>query len=206
MRWDLEELARQTLEDADLGPPVDPDLIALELGLEVLDGGEACDGLLIGRQIFVDERLRPERRAFSIAHEVGHHLLRSNGLRDDERSANYLASALLLPRDDFQRDLRRFGWDLLQLRAAHRWASFEALARRVVALRTARAFVFDRPLRGQRGASVYSVPWGQRPTPEEQLAANEAVRSGAPVEVRAGLTGWPVIQSDWARAITLASL
>lgn len=206
MLWDLEALATETLERADLGAPVDPDLLAVELGLEVLDGGEGCEGLLIGRQILVDEHLRPERRAFAIAHEIGHFLARANGLSDSEHTANYLASALLLPREDFELHLRRHGWDLLQLRSLHRHASFEALARRIVALREARAFVFDWPQANQRADSVYSVPWGLDPSEDESLAAHAAVESGAPVEPIAGTVGWPVLQEGWARAITLRSL
>lgn len=206
MRWDLEELARLVLDEADLGPPIDPELLAIDHELEVRDGGPGCQGFLIGHRIIVDEHLRPERRAFAIAHELAHHLLRRRGLHDTESNANYLASAMLLPREEFERDLRVTGWDLLLLRARHRYASFEALARRIVALRPARAFVFDKPLLGQRKPSWYSVPWGQRPSEEERLAAREAVLYGAPVEVSAGITGWPVIQEDWARAITLVSL
>lgn len=206
MRWDLEELARELLEASDLSSPVDPELIAIDLGLTVLDGGPGCAGFLVGETILVDEALRLERRAFTVAHELAHYVLRERGLPDPEHAANYLASAVLLPRDDFDRDLKRLGWDLIALCARHRFASFEAVARRIVALRGARAFVFDKPLRGQREPSWYSVPWGQHPSDEERLAAAEAVASGTPVEVRAGLTGWPVIQEDWARAITVTAV
>lgn len=206
MDWDREELARETLERVDVGVPVDPEVVALELGLEIYDGGAGCEGLLVGDEILIDEHMRTERRAFGIGHELGHWLQRRHGLPDTEHGANYLASAVLLPRDDFERDLRRCGWDLLRLRSLHRWASFEACARRIVALREARVFVFDRPLRGQKGPSWYSVPWGRSPSDEERIAAREAVSTGAPVEIRAGLTGWPVIQDDWLRAITLAAV
>lgn len=206
MRWDLEELAREELEAANLSTPVDPEELVIHLDLEVLDGGLGCAGFLVGRNIYVDESLRAQRRAFAVAHEVAHYLLRRRQMPDPEWKANYLASALLLPRDDFERDLRRWGWDLLRLCAQHRHASFEAVARRIVALREARAFVFDKPLAGQSRPRWYSVPSGRRPSDEERLAAREAIASGAPVEVRAGLVGWPVIQADWHRAITVASL
>lgn len=205
MDWELEELARKTLEGHDIGTPVDPDVVASELELEVQQH-EASDGLLVGRKIIVCEALRAQRRAFAIAHEIGHWLLRLHGLRDTEQRASYLASALLLPRGDFERDLKRIGWDLLHLRARYQHASFEAVARRIVALRDARAFVFDKPLRGQREPSVYSVPWGHRPGPEERLAAREAAVGGAPVELLAELTAWPVIEHDWIRVITVRAL
>lgn len=207
MQWELEELAAKTLESVDARLPVNPDIVAHRLGLTVVDGGEGCQGLLLPElgQIVVDDGLRRERRAFAIAHELGHFLLRQEGLRDSERSANYIASALLLPRADVERDLRRYGWDLLQLRTRHRWASFEALARRIVALRDARAFVFDRPLQGQARPNWYSVPWGQRPTSAETEAAREAATLGVPVEPYGGLTAWPVIEHAWQRVITLAA-
>lgn len=205
MDWDREEIAREALERADLGTPVDAELLAHRLGFEIYDAA-GSEGLLVGGKIFVDPAIRRERWHFAIAHEIGHALQRVAGIRDTEHGANYLASALLLPRDDFERDLRSCGWDLLCLRTRHRWASFEAVARRIVALREARAFVFDRPLRGQRAPSVYSVPWGLHPSEEERIAAREAVDIGAPVELRAGLTGWPVVQDDWLRAITIAAL
>ena len=204
MRWELEELARAILESSNVGPPVDPEEIAFRLGL-LVQHSPGCEGLLVGERILVDDSLRPQRRAFAIAHELGHHLQRLHGLSDTEAGANYLASALLLPRDDFERDLRRHGWDLLRLCCDHRFASFEAVARRIVALREARAFVFDNPLRGQRESGWYSVPWGLNPSEDERIAAQEAVDFGGPVEVVAGVTGWPVIEHDWVRVITLTS-
>lgn len=202
MRWEMEEVARVALEHADVGAPVNPDTVADEHGLTVRDGD--TDGLLIGRVILVRETDRRQRRAFAVAHELAHWLLRAAGLPDDEASCNYLASALLLPRDDFERDLRRYGWDLIALCARHPFASFEAVARRIVALREARAHVFDRPLAGQRTPSRYSLPYGLSPTDDERLAASEAAACGAPVEVRTGLTGWPVIEHDWQRVIVLS--
>jgi hypothetical protein len=205
MRFELEELAARALEEADLGAPVDPDVLAHRLGLRVLDGGPTCTGVLLpDGTVLVNDAERPERRAFTIAHEIAHCVLRSAGLEDDEPSANYLGAALLLPKDDFERDLRRCGWDLLHLRARHRLASFEALARRICALRDARMFVFDRPQDAPR--RYYSVPWGLRPSDPEREAADEAERCGAPVEIVAGVTAWPVVEHGWHRVITLAAI
>lgn len=205
MQWDLEEMARLALERANAGAPVSPARVARALGLEIYDGGPGCLGMLVGKRIYVDDSMRRTRRAFSIAHEIGHHLEREHGLPFREWRADYLGSALLLPRDDFERDLRRYGWDLLALAARHRWASFEAIARRIVALRPARACVFDRPQGGR--AKEYVIPRrARRPTPEERAAADEAIAHGAPVEVRSGLAAWPIIETGWARAITLANL
>jgi hypothetical protein len=208
MDWELEELATRVLERVDAHLPVSPDVVALRLGLTVVDGGRGCEGLLLDElgQIVVDDTQRPERRAFAIAHELGHYLLRRHGQSDGECAANYVGAALLLPRDELERDLRRYGWDLLRLQARHRWASFEAIARRIVSLRHARAFVFDKPLEGQCRPSWYSVPWGLAPLHVEREAARLAAEAGAPVELYGGLSAWPVSERAWHRVITLADL
>lgn len=206
MIWELEELARERLEAANLGAPVHPDTLARELGFEVRHAD--CRGKLIGDTVYVSDGLRAEMRAFDICHEIGHRICDEAGIPSTEWRANYLASALLLPRFEFEVDLRRVGWDLLALKARHRHASFEAVGRRIVALREARAVIFDRPLPPHtiRPPRPRTAPHGHRPTEEERVAAREAVLSGAPVELRAGLTAWPVLQHDWHRAITVRAL
>lgn len=208
MDWSLEQLATRTLEAVDARLPINPDVIAHRLGLTVADGGPGCEGLLLEElgQILVDDSARRERRAFAVAHELGHFLLRRAALPDRERDADYVASALLLPRDEIERHLRRFGWDLEQLRMLHRWASFEALVRRIVALRPARAFIFDKPLEGQRRPRWYSIPWGLRPSRAEREVARLAAESGAPVHPYGGLSAWPVLERDWHRVLTLVDL
>lgn len=206
MRWELEEVARETLERANVGTPVDPEDVAIDQELDLFDGGPGCGGYLVGRKIIIDNALRRERRAFAIAHELAHWLLRRRGIRDDETSVNYLAAALLLPRFEFESDLRQRGWDLIALCARHRFASFEAVARRICALRAARAVVFDRPLRGQQRPRWYAIPRGHRPTDLERDAASEAVATGAPVVITSEITAWPVLEHDWHRVITLANV
>lgn len=207
MDWEREELARVALEHADLSGAVSPYVLARRRGLRVLDGGHGCEGVLVGNRIIIDASQRKTRRAFIVAHELGHHVQREAGIPDTEAGANYLASALLLPRGDFEPDLRRWGWDVLRIAAKYRHASFEAIARRICALREARACIFDRPLRGQKPESSYVVPWQHgRPTPEEREAAEAAIEHGAPIEIRTGLVAWPVLEHDWHRVITVANL
>jgi uncharacterized protein DUF955 len=206
MQWDLEELATHVLEAKNVSVPVDADLLAGKLELRVEDGGPTCTGgLFEGGLILVNDAERPERRAFIIAHEIAHYLLQLRGWRDSHDAVNYLAAALLLPREDFERDLRRWGWDLLRLHARHRWASWEVIARRICALREARMFVFDRPLQGQTPAHWYSVPWGLRPSELERDACGEAIRWGARVDIYPGITAWPVLEHHWHRVITIAT-
>ncbi len=207
--FELEELARQTLEKANIGTPVDPDILASELDVVVMDGGPNCHGLHLhdSNRIWIDDSARSERRSFAVAHELAHLLLRRAGLPNTERNANYLASALLLPRDDFRRSMRRVGWELLLLKSEHRHASFEAIARRVVALRPrTRAWVFDKPLAGQPGRKRYCIPYGGRLTHEESEAARLAAGHGAPLELVAGVEAWPLLEASWLRVIVLADL
>lgn len=205
MDWELEELARVWLERANVGVQVDADLLALRLDYEVCDA--PTEGCIVPPHIFVSELLRPERRAFTICHELAHEVLRLSGFNNwkSEQAASYLGSALLLPRDDFDRDLKRIGWDLIALKARHRHASFEALARRIVALREAHAVIWDKPLCGQRRPGWYAIPRHHRPSREEREAAAHAVATGSPIELRAGLTAWPVLQHDWHRVITITA-
>lgn len=202
---DREELAHEALEAADVLVPVNPYGLADGLGFKVLRT-DGCHGLCfdVTRVILVGTEVRAERRGFSVCHELGHYLQRRAGIADTEAGANYLASALLLPRLEFGHDLRREGWDLLALKARHAHASWEAIARRIVALREARAFVFDQP-RGAEGY-WYSVPWGLSPTDVEREAADVARDTGAPYEPVAGVCGWPVVQHDWTRVIVVRAL
>lgn len=202
MQWEREELAADALRRTRLaGTAPDPDVIAKRLGLLVRDGGPDCDGVLIGDRIFVSETMRPTRRAFTIAHELGHWLQREAGLPDTEASADYIAAALMMPIHPFARDLDSTGWDLLQLHARFRLASFEAIARRIVTLRDARAVIFDRPLSGTPRWSA--DPSDHAPMLVEVLAADRALATGAPVTPRRGLTAWPLIEHDWQRVIVV---
>jgi hypothetical protein len=203
-RFELEEVARLALERAGVGAPVCPDALAIGLHFEIRHA--PVRGKLIGRTIYVDEDLRPEIRAFDCAHELGHHLCDEAGLPNTERNANYLASAMLLPSFEYKIDLRRHGWDLRALRRLHPNASWEAHARRLAALRGARVIIWDRPLppydiRGK----TRTVPWRAQPTHEERIAAHEAVRSNEPVEMRAGLIAWPVLEPWWHRVIVVTA-
>jgi Zn-dependent peptidase ImmA (M78 family) len=121
------------------GPPIDVGRIAAELGLEVVcaDLGAGVSGLLVassqGAQICVNETDHPKRRRFTIAHEVGHHVLRHQftpgehvhvdrgnfisqrsprsaaGVDRKEIEANQFAAHLLMPDDLVRRHVESLG-------------------------------------------------------------------------------------------------
>lgn len=203
MNWELEQAATAILDETDQGGnAVSIELVARRLDLRIVDGGPGCDGLLFGRDIIVDETLPKPRWNFVVAHEIGHFDAQRSGRSDTEWAANYIASALLMPRDAAESAFRRTGRDLFRLMSIFRQASGEAIARRLVALREVRVFVHDRPDGGRpRG---YSVPWRVRPAPVELEAVDEAFRSGAPVEPYAGIAAWPLFQEGWRRVIAVS--
>lgn len=203
MDWELEQAATAVLEETDQGGTnVRVETVAKRLELRIVDGGAGCEGLLFGRDIIVDETLPKARWNFVVAHEIAHFDAQRSGRRDTEWAANYVASALLMPRDAAEAAFRRTGRDLLRLMSLFRQASGEAIARRLAALRGVRVFVHDRP--ADAPARAYAVPWRLRPTPIELEAVDEAFRSGAPVEPYAGINAWPLFQEGWERVITIS--
>lgn len=154
---DLEGIARSALEETCTEAPVDAFALAHALDVEVRE--------FPGREAFIDltrpciylpsRPAREVRRHGSVAHELGHLLLREHGLdHQDEGAARYLSGALLVPREALDRDLRR-GWSVRDLRARHPNASHEMLVRRVTQLRPAVATVID----GGRVTARVASPW-----------------------------------------------
>lgn len=112
--------ARHVLKRYRLSVPVDPERLAWDLGIPVLNArfSERLSGVLVpetcGNEtrylIFVNSRHRRTRRRFSIAHELGHfflhrglqpaftHLRKPHGKL--EREADLFAAELLMPEAD----------------------------------------------------------------------------------------------------------
>lgn len=191
----LEGVAQQALDRAAVAAPVDALELAERMGLEVCysDTGEP---LLMGRTVFVPRRGRVALLHWMIAHELGHVLASAAGADGAcEATANYLAGALLVPRQDALRQLRA-GWDLNELRRAHPHAPAHAIAVRIVQLRGAAAAVYDQGRLRRR--------WGP-PVPLERELVAQALDAGAPVRVD-DLTGaWPIVDGRWRRVIVLSA-
>lgn len=114
-------------EDQDISPPVDIFRIVTALGLKLKEG-RFLDNDVAGaydknsKTIFISDKDPYTRKAFTIAHELGHFILhkdkeketffRSNALlldgeeREVEQEANCFAASLLMPEDLVKRYVR----------------------------------------------------------------------------------------------------
>lgn len=114
--------------------PVDPARIARALGLRVMDVylDDDVSGALVKEpdtqpSIALNAEHHPNRKRFTLAHEIGHFVKRgdssddyeyidrrdersSTGTRDEEVYANRFAAALLMPEDSL-RTFHRRGWN-----------------------------------------------------------------------------------------------
>lgn len=206
---ELEGLAGAFLGDAGIGAPVDPWLVAWSLELEVVTGPPGLGTYLCEDTIFVDPLEREERQGFGVIHECAHELLRGAGLPSTEALTNGLTSCVLLPRIDFMRDVRSTGRDLYALRGLHPWASHEAIARRIVSIAPAIAWVWDRTAPRRRRYSIVTPGqrWHRRePLPVELDAMTAALECGEPVEAVGGVRAWPVREPGFERVICVSDL
>lgn len=82
------------------GPPFALDRVAGELGLTVEVGSFDHDGLLVETRIEIPVGSSEQATRFTLAHEIGHFVLRHVGERAKvEPEANAFASELLVPRE-----------------------------------------------------------------------------------------------------------
>lgn len=160
----VEEVAHALLQKYELfKAPIDPIKLSNELGIKVYNAKFSEDnisGLVAKRDnnivILVSQGDSPVRKRFTIAHELGHHLLHmqntnkeefidkdvdmyrseetegvawSNSNRE-EVEANNFAAALLMPRDLVKQAVDVFGADLSEL-ARHFNVSEEAIGIRL---------------------------------------------------------------------------
>ena len=146
----MEVLAEVGIE----APPVDALLVARRLGITLAeDDRQRCRARYVrlsghrggppGATILLRPEVRPERRQWAVAHEIGEHVARRvfAALAVDPREAppgaremvaNHLAGRLLLPGAWFAGDATGCGWDLLHLKRHYSTASHEMIARRML--------------------------------------------------------------------------
>lgn len=175
--------------------PVDALDLADRLSVEVCysDAGES---ILMGNVVFVPRRVRIQRLHWLIAHELGHWALREAGEDSAcERSANYVAGALLLPRQAMLAQLRS-GWDVARLQLENPHAPAHAIAVRVVQLRGASAAIYDQGRLRRR--------WGPESALEGEIAA-EAFETARPVRVDDCTGAWPVFDGKHRRVVVLVA-
>ena len=162
-RWPARVIAERVLdalrEDGKLHLPVDPIVVARDLGINVYNSrlGPAVSGMIVKLRddeepdIFLNDEHSPVRQRFTCAHELGHYFgnytrngvrrttyshkrdsLSSCGTDVEEKYANSFAANLLMPEDDV-RDLVRRGYNTVEL-ASRLWVSPEAAANRLNSL------------------------------------------------------------------------
>jgi len=196
-----EGVARELLEAVELDAPVDALELAALCGLTLR--ARFGPARLDGSTVYVDVRGRPTRVQRDVAHELGHWALRRSGELDSERDADYVAAALLLPRETFRRDLIAASWDLNLVRQRHPHPPWSWLAARATHVADAVATVWDAGYCSAR----YESPWRDSPrfvpTEDEAALADAVLASGEPV--RHGFVGgWPVFERRWRRVVTLS--
>jgi Zn-dependent peptidase ImmA (M78 family) len=157
--------------------------------------------------IRANTRARHVRLHGLIAHELGHHLLRIERA-DSEDGARYVAGALMLPRESFDRDLTRTAWSMPRLRALHVNASAQMIATRIVQLRDAVATIID----GKRITTRVHSPWIapddrlKRFTKWERELAARALEQGAEVRGDELCYAVPLVDGMHQRVIVVCEL
>jgi Zn-dependent peptidase ImmA (M78 family)/transcriptional regulator with XRE-family HTH domain len=125
-RLDIEDVARSLREQWMLPAGPIPNMVELleesgailipcDFGTDLLDAmSQRIDGMPV--LIFINVNAPADRLRLTLAHELGHMVLHTTTLRDDdamEEEADQFAGAFLLPADEVRPQLRRF--DLRQL-------------------------------------------------------------------------------------------
>lgn len=200
-------------------PPVDACEVARRLGMPILnDAGQTERGRLVRVRsqplICVRHEPRPERTQWTVAHEIGEHLmprllqfsqaeLGDLGVALREAVANRFASLLLVPQAWLEFDARMAQFDLLALKALYRTASYEVLAFRLLDLDPPTVIsVFDQNRLTRRRSNLCCRP--PLPASFEQQAQQAAHRTGQPQRLELGgvvVSAWPIHEPGWKREI-----
>lgn len=200
-------------------PPVDAFQLARQLGYEVaFDASQQARGRfkrLAGRPtMFLSPDDRPERLQWAAAHEIGESAAWRVFERMDidpdaaetdlrEKVAAQLATALLLPRDQFDADVRHFDGNVLELKSRYTTASHELILMsqlRMDALLL--ASVFDHGTLTRRRTNGRLTP-----PPLMTLEREAQLRShstGKPITLTGRgvrVQGFPIHEAGWKREL-----
>ncbi len=228
----LEHCSRNLLWEASVdAPPIDAVQLAENLGLVVAEDnslatrarfvrlGGNCGTILLGPED------RPERRQWSVAHEVGEafafRVFESLGISPKEappsareQVANQMACSFLLPMRWFRSIGEQWDFDLYELKRIFSTASYELIARRVLDCHpeTVVVSVYDHGMLTWRQTNRGSVAG---PRPVEKDCQRQCHQYGEPVwasdteTYEAGFRRvrcWPVHEIDWRREIVLTEV
>jgi predicted transcriptional regulator len=230
VRAAVESVAREVLAEGEIfGPPVDATLLAGRLGMVVArDGASETRGRFArlggsgdGGQatIFLADDLRPERRQWAVAHEIGEsrayrvfHKLEINPVDAPsaarEGVANRLAGCLLLPRDWFLSVGGLVEWDLFALKSRFATASHEMIARRMLEMPAPVIItLFDQGKRQWRKSNRHFRTPPMTPpemnawkSAHELAVAAQCETSELPEGIE-DVRAWPVHETGWRREI-----
>lgn len=226
----IELVVRELLWEAGIDrPPVDAVEAARRLGCVIVPSDQAPHRAYRVRVASCGERTdevialapedRPERRQWSVAHELGeanaHRLYRYLGVAPQdcpgsarEHLANRFANCLLLPGRWFLPEALASDWELTALKRRFATASHELIARRFLELHEGSIVVtvIDNGQQTWRRGSRWRAP---PPAPCELAAWNDSFESGRMVDRWVGqdmvarVRVWPVHEPGWRREIVL---
>lgn len=198
--WQLEGIAAEVHDALGLPCPMDAFVLAAALELAVR-GWARGGGSLTGDTVRYPVKARVVRQHFVVAHEIGHWLLKRARIdigEDEyafEAEADYLAAVLLLPREVFEADRDRTGWDLFALRDLHPNAPASLIATRLCQLSPAAA------------ATVWDAGRLHRWTGAPDIALDRELVSLALEDERPAREGnviaWPVLDGRWRRVVVV---
>jgi hypothetical protein len=193
---DLEGIARDIHASTGDLLPVDAFELAALCGLRLRPALGAAGSMdLLNGIIRFPSKARAVRQHGVVAHELGHWALHQAGEDHlNERSARYLAGALLLPRGPFLRDALGCDWDLEELQRRHPHASAEMTVVRMTQVSDACAWVWD------DGA----VRRRYRATDDESVEAivDRVLASEAP-EREDSMRAWPMLERGHRRVVVV---
>lgn len=158
------ETAKELLKDYQYSIPIDVHQIALNLGLTVIerDLEDQVSGMLVIKKgrgtIAVNENQHPNRKRFTIAHEIGHYQLHrdqnhvfidvtpvffrdtnsAEGRSWEEIAANRFAAELLMPEKDMREILHNQPIDVFDDAAIRRIASQFGVSSQALTIRLTR--------------------------------------------------------------------
>lgn len=176
--------------------PVDAFELARLCGLRLRPTMSARGSIdLTTKVIRYPARARLVRQHGVVAHEIGHFaLFRKGEDHTHERSARYLAGALMLPRAAFLRDCQATDWDLDELRRRHPNASAEMVVVRMTQVSPACAWVWDDGAVRRR--------YGRSQGEDVEAIVDRVLAEGAP-QRDGSLRAWPLLEQGHRRVVVV---
>jgi len=188
-------------DETGVGAPVDAFELAGCCGLSPRPWARADARLEPDGTLWYPMRARSTRQHGLVAHELGHWALDRADEQQSEAGASYVAGALMLPRREYDRDLRATQWDLRLLQAKHLHVSAEMLARRIVELRDAVATILDQGRATRRVASPWLGDKFKRLSQFERELADRALESEDTVREGDLLWAFPMLDGPHRRVV-----